>query len=104
MTAIIGPLPCINCGRSVTWDRIGSAFRLMERRTIRHRVKHDCAVVPVHRPRGRQIAVRCGAWMPQARDRCARAAGHAANHASRYALDNAAAARRKWLPDARVAA
>ncbi len=32
---------------------------------------------------------RCGAWLPVAKEPCARAAGHADSHRSRYALDNA---------------
>lgn len=47
---------------------------------------HVCGfdAVPVS-PRGV-----CGAWMPKARERCARQPGHRTNmHRTRYALDNA---------------
>jgi hypothetical protein len=30
----------------------------------------------------------CGAWMPNAKEPCARRAGHLTGHRSRYALDN----------------
>lgn len=48
-------------------------------------------VCPAERPT-------CGAWMPNARERCARRAGHASDrgwggHRTRYALDNAT---RRW--------
>ena len=36
-----------------------------------------------------RAAVICGAWMPKARERCAREAGHRDCHRTRWALDNA---------------
>lgn len=41
-------------------------------------------VCPVDRPT-------CGAWMRNARERCARAPGHANDHRTRWAMDNARA-------------
>lgn len=40
-----------------------------------------------------RVKVECGAWMPKARDHCARNLGHGGNHGdaghrSRWALDN----------------
>jgi hypothetical protein len=31
----------------------------------------------------------CGAWMPYARERCARGPNHTTEHRTRYSLDNA---------------
>lgn len=42
MTRIIGPLPCISCGKSVWWDRIGRDLRLMEG-FGRAQKRHICA-------------------------------------------------------------
>lgn len=41
MTKILGPLPCIGCGKRVFWDRIGAQLSLMERvgRTAK---RHAC--------------------------------------------------------------
>ena len=36
----------------------------------------------------------CGAWMPYAKERCARFPGHAFEHRSAYALDNSRRAKR----------
>lgn len=45
------------------------------------------AVLPESdKPRNR--AARCGAWMPQAKEPCARIAGHRDSHRTRFALDN----------------
>lgn len=43
MTKILGPLPCIGCGKPVWWDRMGLQLRLMERvgRTAK---RHECRV------------------------------------------------------------
>lgn len=82
MTIIRGPIPCINCQRPVVWDRRGGALRLMNRRPAGKR--HVCAEV-------------CGAWMPLAKERCARAPGHLGSHRSRYVMDSEARMRRgKW--------
>lgn len=35
---ILGPISCINCGKSVWWDRIGAQLRLMEGES-----RHVCA-------------------------------------------------------------
>jgi hypothetical protein len=82
----LGPMPCIGCGKPVFWEIGGKAPLLMEHagRLIRH---HACRGV-------------CGAWMPNARERCARRAGHGGtvrypDHRTRYALDNAAFSRRQ---------
>lgn len=37
MTLILGPLPCIGCGRRVSWWRKGGLLRLMETRQRPHR-------------------------------------------------------------------
>lgn len=42
---------------------------------------------------------RCDGWLPRAKERCARAAGHRHEHRSRYALDNDNLATRGRLPD-----
>ena len=70
---------CIACGAEVTWT--GKRWQ-------------DS---PVGRGTGRRHVCpkRCGYWMPQARERCARRPGHHQYHASRDAVDNAAGARRK---------
>lgn len=38
--------------------------------------------------------VLCGVWMPKAKEPCARMAGHADEHRTRYALDNLRDSRR----------
>ena len=74
---IVGPVPCQGCRALVTWrDR---RWRDGGRRV------HRCA------------APRCGAFMPQARERCARTAGHGYEHRTAYALANAADARRRGV-------
>ena len=73
------PGTCIICRQSVVWN--GIAWRRPS-----GGANHVC---PVDRPV-------CGHWMPQARERCARRPEHHQYHASRYALDNAAAGRRKY--------
>jgi hypothetical protein len=45
----------------------------------------------IYREKERQT---CGAWMPYAKDHCARTPGHAYEHRSTYSLDNALQARR----------
>lgn len=35
----------------------------------------------------------CGAWMPNAKERCARRPEHVTEHRTRYSMDNAAAMR-----------
>ena len=40
---------------------------------------------------------RCGAWMPHAREGCARSAGHGYEHRSAYSLANARRAQRERL-------
>ena len=37
----------------------------------------------------------CGYYMPLAKEPCARTPGHTSDHATRYALDNAMASKRK---------
>jgi hypothetical protein len=81
---------CVSCRREVFWDQQGrGALRLMERRGLVER-RHICRPL-------------CDAWMPHARERCARFAGHSTSvrfpdHRTRYAMDCAARNRRKWLP------
>lgn len=68
------PGRCIVCHEPVVWT--GKRWRPA---SLRGRGKHVC---PVERGV-------CGAWMPNARERCARAAGHNYDHRTRYAMDNA---------------
>lgn len=72
-----GHLPgvCIVCRADVVWN--GKRWRNPGQRSGRH-------VCPADRPT-------CGAWMPIARERCARGPGHSGvdQHRSAYALDNA---------------
>ena len=65
------PGRCRGCGNAVVWTS----------RKWRHPdtlAPHAC---PPERPK-------CGAWMPTAKERCARRAGHADTHKTRWAMDN----------------
>lgn len=66
------PGTCIVCHEPVVWN--GIAWR-----DPRGGRNHEC---PAERPL-------CGAWMPQARERCARRPGHGWEHRSDYAMGNA---------------
>jgi hypothetical protein len=59
----LGPCPCSICGRLLTWNG---------RRWL-----------PAH------LHDTCDAWMPYAKERCARRRGHGYEHKTRWALDNA---------------
>ena len=82
MTYLKLPGRCIVCGVDVVW--YAKAWRKPSTGQ-RHRCAPD-------RPT-------CGAWMPVARERCARRPGHAGTpldgwgHRTRYAMDNAIRAR-----------
>ena len=65
------PGTCIVCRQPVVWN--GIAWRRPS-----GGANHAC---PTERPT-------CGAWMPQARERCARGPWHRGDHRSRYAMDN----------------
>jgi hypothetical protein len=41
MTTVLGPVPCIRCGRIVEWDKIGDQFRLLEQHGKTRR-RHTC--------------------------------------------------------------
>jgi hypothetical protein len=75
----LGPCPCQGCGQLVYWT--GSQWGRARRR-------HICPAAPVKR-------LLCGAWMPVARQRCARYAGHSqdplkgGSHQTAEALKNA---------------
>jgi hypothetical protein len=62
---------CRGCGQAVVWTS-----RHWRNPTTLGR--HAC---PLDRPR-------CDAWMPLAKDRCARRGGHADGHKTRWAMDN----------------
>lgn len=76
MSLLLGPVPCKACRAPVHWN----GFRWIGVEGHAHRC--DGARLPIPR-RGE-----CGAYMPKAKDVCARAVGHAYSHRSRYALDN----------------
>lgn len=82
MTLVLGPMPCLNCKQPVWWDRVGPDLRLMETRHGRHR-SHGCPPT-------------CLVMLPNVKEPCARRRGHSGSHRSRYALDNAKRARRKF--------
>lgn len=42
----------------------------------------------------RHAKARCGVWMRNSKEPCARYEGHRGNHSTRYAMDNAMTARR----------
>lgn len=68
------PGVCIVCRRDVVWS--GKRWRNPGQRSGRH-------ICPIDRPT-------CGAWMPHARERCARGPIHTAGaHRTAYAMDNA---------------
>jgi hypothetical protein len=84
MTAVLGPLPCLTCKQPVWWDRVGPQLRLMQTSPGGRVRRHACLVA-------------CGAWMPFAKERCARRPGHRGSHRSRYVMDSEARMRRgKW--------
>ena len=63
---------CRGCGQKVVYTS-------RHWRNPSHLGRHAC---PPDRPR-------CNAWMPTAKELCARAPGHNAEHRSRWAMDNA---------------
>ena len=67
------PGRCQGCGTPVSYD--GKRWREAEGRG--RGKAHAC---PEERPT-------CGAWMPQARERCARGPAHRDCHKTRYAMD-----------------
>lgn len=67
------PGRCMGCGEDVVWNR--KAWRRPAQGGHVHRCRVDRAL--------------CGAWMPYARERCARGPGHTTEHRTRYSLDNA---------------
>jgi hypothetical protein len=77
------PGRCMTCGASVSW--YARAWR-EPRRPLNGK--------PAHRHVCAEDRAVCGAFMPQVRERCARRPGHAWEHRSSYALENA---RRKGL-------
>lgn len=80
----LGPCACQGCGALVYWT--GSQWGVARKR-------HIC---PIKRPAPHQ----CGAWMPMAREHCARRRGHSQDqlkgdsHLTRYAMDNRARSKR----------
>ena len=76
---ILGPAPCQGCHSPVYWN--GKRWRNPGQRSGGHACKPDGIVI-------------CNGFMPQIKERCARRLGHLKEHRSRYAMDNAARARR----------
>ena len=74
------PGRCVVCGHAIAWY-VGAWREFAAQGTGR---RHVC---PTERPT-------CGAFMPSARERCARRPGHGFEHRTAYALENA---RRKGL-------
>jgi hypothetical protein len=74
------PGVCIVCRQPVVWT--GKRWEESPRGRGMGR-RHAC-------PDDRKV---CGAWMPNARERCARGPGHGYEHRTAYALENA---RRRW--------
>lgn len=79
-THILGPGRCRVCGAVVFWN--GKRWRERNQKNGGH-------VCPSDRPE-------CGAWMPNARELCARRPGHRDSHRSRWVMDDEARRRRKW--------
>ena len=79
--SVLGPVPCQGCGVPVVWT--GHRWRGFP--LLRGEGAHRC-----------ETSTKCGAYMPQARERCGRRKGHGYEHRTAYALANAARARRKW--------
>jgi hypothetical protein len=77
---MLGPVPCQGCGTAVIWT--GHRWRAVGQRG---NSSHRCEPV-----------TRCGAWMPQAKERCCRSPRHRHEHRTAYALENAARARRAY--------
>jgi hypothetical protein len=77
------PGVCKGCGLPVVWT--GKRWRNPGQRSGHHACKPDGFII-------------CGAFMPQAKERCARRLGHTDHHSTRYAMDNAARSRRRWVP------
>lgn len=67
------PGVCIVCRDPVVWN--GKSWKAPGQWGQRHVCRADRAT--------------CGAWMPYARERCARRPRHTTEHRTRYALDNA---------------
>ena len=75
---ILGPVPCQGCGVPVVWT--GHRWRGVGQLG---KGSHRC-----------ETATKCGAFMPNVRERCARRKGHGYEHRTAYALANAARAQR----------
>lgn len=84
---LLSPGRCDGCRARLVYGTnrqgLGAAWR--DARTYR---VHECAGIRsdevwTHGPQ------RCGAWMKNAREDCARWPGHRGEHRTRYALDNA---------------
>jgi hypothetical protein len=73
------PGTCQGCGQTVFWN--GKKWRNPRQTSGGHACKPDGFVL-------------CGALMAQVKERCARKLGHHNEHRTRYAMDNAARARR----------
>lgn len=71
------PGVCIVCRESVVWT--GKQWKAATNLERTHTCPEDRAV--------------CGAWMPNAKERCARRPGHVTQHLTAYAIANAARAR-----------
>ena len=71
---LFGPVACKGCGRLVVWN--GIHWRENDRRHHTH------------------VCSQCGAYMRNAKARCARAAGHKHEHRTREAMDTARDQRR----------
>ena len=77
------PGKCQGCGALVYWT--GKRWRNPGQWGGTHACKPDGYVV-------------CGAFMRNAKERCARRLGHNDGHKTRWAMDNAAKWRRRWVP------
>jgi hypothetical protein len=75
----VGPGRCMGCGATVWWN--GKRWRGDGPR------RYQAHVCPSDRKE-------CGAWMPIARERCARRPGHTESHRSRWVMDETARRRR----------
>lgn len=85
MKPLVGPAPCMACGTPVSFypkrkPPFSHTYRPAAWSSDEGFTVHAC------RPK-------CLAWMPIAKERCARDRGHLYDHKTRYALDNAEAGR-----------
>lgn len=94
MTYLAGPMPCISCGQSVWWDRVGSFWRLMQ-----GRAHHECPGERVVHPPKEPESPLCNAYMLHSGAICARKRGHSMSggHRSRAVMDDEAARRRSRM-------